>query len=133
MAERPSLLNFTSFGTTTQGFLTVAEISKDIPFRVERIFWIYHIPHLLDRGGHAHKKLYQVLIAVSGSVTIDTEDRAGFKETFVLDNPSVGLLIPPPFWHTMTFSHSGVLISLASTNFDESDYIRDYQVFKACL
>jgi hypothetical protein len=129
--EKPQILDFNSHGSSNIGFITVAECQKDIPFAVERVYWTYYTPNNIERGGHAHRDLYQVLVAVSGSITITTEDRDGNTEVFVLDKPNQGLLLPPPYWHTMKFSHAAVLLSLCSMHYEEQDYIRDYEVFKS--
>jgi hypothetical protein len=128
---QPKILDLTSHGSSSIGFITVAECEKNIPYAVERVYWTYYTPNNIERGGHAHRELYQVLVAVSGVITIITEDRDGNTETFVLDKPNQGLLLPPPYWHTMKFSHAAVLLSLCSMHYAEADYIRDYEVFKS--
>lgn len=125
----PKIIDFNSHGNPTEGYITVAECQKDIPFAVERVYWTYYTPNNIQRGGHAHRDLYQVLVAVSGNITISTESREGEKEVFILDQPNQGLLLPPPYWHTMKFSHTAVLLSLCSMHYDEADYIRSYEVF----
>ncbi|MBS1643810.1 MAG: FdtA/QdtA family cupin domain-containing protein [Bacteroidetes bacterium] len=129
--DQPHIITFPSHGASNQGFITVAECEKAIPFTVERVYWTYYTPNNIERGGHAHHELFQVLIAVSGIIDITTEDRAGNKQTFLLNSPDKGLLLPPPFWHTMRFSHNAVLLSLCNMHYDEADYIRSYEVFKA--
>lgn len=130
-ADKPKILEFKSHGSSGEGFITVAECEKDIPYAVERVYWTYYTPNNIERGGHAHRDLYQVLVAVSGVITIITESRDGETETFVLDRPDQGLLLPPPYWHTMKFSHAAVLLSLCSMHYAVEDYIRDYDVFKS--
>ncbi len=130
MTDTPRFINFPSHGASNQGFITVAE-HPNIPFEVKRVYWTYYTPNNIERGGHAHHQLYQLLLAVSGIIDITTEDRDGNKETFILNSPDKGLLMPPPYWHTMRFSHNAVLLSLANMPYEEADYIRDYDVFKA--
>lgn len=127
----PQIITFPSHGASNQGFITVAECEKTIPFAVERVYWTYYTPNNIERGGHAHHELFQVLIAVSGIIDITTEDSEGNTQTFLLNSPDKGLLLPPPYWHTMRFSHNAVLLSLCNMHYTESDYIREYKVFKA--
>lgn len=130
---RPHIIDFPSFGDTQTGIITVAENFNHVPFAVQRVFWTYYIPNHVERGGHAHYELYQLLMAVNGVIEIKTESREGEQDSFLLDSPNKGLLMPPPFWHTMRFAHNAVLLSLASLPYDEKDYIRDYSVFKQGL
>jgi len=130
MTDKPHLISFPSHGASDIGFVTVAEREKSIPFPIARVYWTYYTPNNVTRGRHAHYSLYQVLIAVDGIIEITTESRTGEKETFVLDSPDKGLFLPPPFWHTMRFSHTSVLLSLCSMPYEASDYIRDYELFK---
>lgn len=126
----PYVIDFPSIGSTSSGFITVAEYEKSVPFAIKRVYWTYYTPHHIERGGHAHYELSQILIAVCGIIDITVESRQGVKQTFTLDSPDKGLVLPPPFWHTMRFSHNAVLLSLASDVYIEADYIRDYQTFK---
>ena len=130
MSESPRIIYFPSHGASNLGFITVAERQHAIPFSIERVYWTYYTPNNIERGGHAHHDLLQVLVAVSGIIDINTESREGIHETFILNSPDKGLLMPPPFWHTMRFSHNAVLLSLANMPYEEADYIRDYDVFK---
>lgn len=130
MSDQVKILDFKSIGQPEIGYISVAEYSTNIDFDIKRVFWSYYTPHHITRGRHAHYKLYQVLIAVSGIIKIETETRAGEKQEFLLDSPDKGLYLPPHYWHTMKFSHNAVLLSLASMEYDESDYIRAYEQFK---
>lgn len=124
----PFLINFPGIGKSDIGYISVAE-NPALPFQVQRVFWTYYTPQEIIRGRHAHHQLEQILIAVAGSIRIRTEDRNGKVSEFLLDKPSVGLYMPPDHWHTMQYSHSAVQLTLASLPYDESDYIRDYEVF----
>lgn len=130
MSETPRLLHFPSHGASNMGFITVAEVERNVPFPVERVYWTYYTPNNVERGGHAHHELWQVLVAVSGIIDITTESRKGEQQTFLLNSPDKGLLLPPPFWHTMRFSHNAVLLSMCNMHYAEADYIRDYDSFK---
>ncbi|MGY0393088.1 sugar 3,4-ketoisomerase [Bizionia sp. KMM 8389] len=112
----------------TRGNLAVVE--KDcIPFDVNRVYYLYDVPSDSYRGGHAHKKLYQVLIALSGSFDVHLKD--GDNEIKItLNKPNKGLLIVPGIWREIgNFSSGSVCLVLASEVYDESDYIRDYTEF----
>lgn len=115
--------------TDPRGNLTVAEASKNIPFDIKRVYWLYDVPGGECRGGHAHKQIKEILIAVSGSfhVTLDTGKE---KQTFLLNHPYQGLLIDTKTWRTLDdFSSGAVCVVLASDFYDENDYIYDYNDF----
>ena len=111
--------------TDNRGYLSVVEGSLDIPFEIKRIYYLYMVPEVA-RGAHAHKELQQLLIATSGSVDVIMDDGVN-KQTFHLDKPWKGLLIPPGLWRDLeNFSGGAVLMCLASEHYDENDYIRQY-------
>ena len=115
--------------TDPRGNLTVAEANKNIPFDIKRVYWLYDVPGGECRGGHAHKQIKEILIAVSGSfhVTLDNEKE---KQTFLLNHPYQGLLIDTKTWRTLDdFSSGAVCVVLASDFYDENDYIYDYNDF----
>ena len=128
---RPHIINFKKIGSPNLGYISVAEDSVNIPFEVKRVYWTYYTPQDVTRGGHAHYDLEQVIVAVSGTITFTTEDLAGNKEEFILDSPDTGLYIPKLIWRDIKFSHSAVLLCMASEKYLESDYIRDYKFFLA--
>lgn len=115
----------------TRGNLTVAEQAIDVPFEIKRAYWIYDVPGGESRGGHAHKSLRQLLIPVSGSFKVVLDNGVEKKEV-LLNHPWEGLLIVPGIWRTLEdFSSGAVCMCLASDHYDESEYIRDYDEFKA--
>jgi hypothetical protein len=115
--------------TDPRGNLTVAEANKNIPFDIKRVYWLYDVPGGECRGGHAHKHLQQILIAVSGSFHV-TLDNGKEKQTFLLNHPYQGLLIDTKTWRTLDdFSSGAVCVVLASDFYDENDYIYDYNDF----
>ena len=113
-----------------RGYLIALENGHNLPFDVKRVYYIYGTKEGVSRGFHAHKKLKQLLIAVSGSVEIHCELH-GKKTTYLLDTPDKGLIIKGLVWHTMEkFSPDCVLLVLADDYYNEDDYIRDYNIFK---
>ena len=115
--------------TDPRGNLTVAEANKNIPFDIKRVYWLYDVPGGECRGGHAHKHLQQILIAVSGSFHVPL-DNGKEKQTFLLNHPYQGLLIDTKTWRTLDdFSSGAVCVVLASDFYDENDYIYDYNDF----
>lgn len=127
--KRPEYLTFAKIGSSQLGFITVAEAEKDIPFDIKRVYWTYYTPQDVVRGGHAHKDLEQVIFAVSGIITFNTEDQQGNKQTFVLDHPTKGLYLPKLIWRDIHFTHNAVLLCMASEHYNEQDYFRDYEEF----
>ena len=100
-----------------------------IPFETKRVYYLYDVPNRADRGAHSHKELYQLVVAVSGSFDIELFD--GFdKVKYTLNQPDQGLLIVPGIWRDLNnFSGGGICLVLASHEYDESDYIRDYKEY----
>ena len=125
----PKLIEFSKLGDSTLGYITVAEYGKNIPFEIKRIYWTYYTPHDIVRGHHAHKRLEQVIYAVNGQIEFNLENKSGLKFEFKLDRPNLGLYIPSGYWRTIKLSHSAVLLCLASLEYDEEDYLRDYKDF----
>ena len=112
-----------------RGNLSVVENGINIPFDMKRVFFIYDVPGGESRAGHAHHTLYQFVIAVSGSFTVQLDDGTE-KESILLNKPYEGLLVPPGTWsHLVDFSSGAVALVLASDFYDESDYVRDYEEF----
>ncbi|OCB76462.1 sugar 3,4-ketoisomerase [Flavobacterium crassostreae] len=105
-------------------------VEKDtLPFEVKRVYYLYDTPNFAERGGHSHKDLTQVLIAVSGSFDVILKDGTSQKK-ITLDKPNIGLLIHKNIWgELINFSSGAVCLVFASAVFDESDYIRDYAAF----
>ena len=100
-----------------------------LPFEVKRIYYLYAIPENQERGTHAHKELFQLLLAASGSFTVELDDGKSTKKLF-LNQPSQGLLIKPGIWRNLTdFSFGSVALVLASEYYTETDYIRNYDEF----
>ncbi len=129
MILKPEIIKFDKIGDSSLGFISVAEINKNIPFAIKRVYWTYYTPESVIRGGHAHKKLQQVIVAVSGSIKFKVESLDNSIVEVDLIQPDKGLYLPPFTWREMQFSHNAVLMCLASEIFSENDYIRDYDAF----
>jgi dTDP-4-dehydrorhamnose 3,5-epimerase-like enzyme len=113
----------------TRGNLAIVE-NDTVPFSIKRVYYLYDVPSDAYRGGHAHIKLQQFLVALSGSFEVVLDD-GNNKTTVMLNKPDKGLLIPTGVWRELqNFSSGSVCLVLASDEFDETDYIRDYQEFK---
>lgn len=109
-----------------KGNISVVENQKTIPFDIKRIYYLYDVPGGESRGGHAHKELSQLLIAASGSFSVTLDD-GNVKRTFLLNRPYQGLYIVPGIWRILDdFSSGAVCLVLASSGYDETDYIRNY-------
>ncbi len=112
-----------------RGNLSVIEGDKEVPFNIARVYYIYDVPSGSTRAGHAHKRLRQLFIALSGSFSLHLED-GRHSETLILNRPHIGVLVEPGTWRVIdNFSGGAVCIVFASLPYDESDYIRSYSDF----
>lgn len=126
-----SLIELDKHHSERKGNISVVENGETIPFDTKRIYYLYDVPGGCERGGHAHKELMQLIIAVSGSFSIILDD-GSVKRSFFLNRPYIGLLVKPGIWRTLEdFSSGSVCLVLASDLFDEDDYIRNYDDFLA--
>jgi dTDP-4-dehydrorhamnose 3,5-epimerase-like enzyme len=122
-----SVIDLTKINTEN-GHLAVVE--KNLPFDIQRVFYLYDIPSGESRGAHAHKACHQFLIAASGSFEVVLEDGKSSRTIF-LNQPHFGLHVPPGIWaHEQNFSSGAICLVLASHAYDEQDYIREYKDFK---
>ncbi len=116
-----------------RGNLTFVEGNRHIPFAIRRVFYLYDVPGGADRGGHALRQCHQFLIAMSGSFDVIVDD-GGEKKRIHLSRSYYGLHLPPMIWREMdNFSSGSVCLVLASENYQEHDYFRDYAAFIAAL
>jgi len=115
-----------------RGNLSVIE--KDIiPFDIKRVYFLYDVPSGAERGGHAHKQMKQLLVALSGSFQVILKNGIDIRY-ITLNNPTKGLLINPGIWREIVdFSSGAVCLAVVSTTFDEDDYIRDFDEYKSYL
>ena len=112
-----------------RGNLTFIEANRHIPFDIRRVYYLYDVPGGSERGGHAHKELHQLIIAMSGSFDIHLDDGCK-KKTIHMNRSYHGLYVCPMIWREIdNFSSGAVCMVLASENYDELDYYRDYNEF----
>lgn len=116
---------------TEEGNITVVQNDGSVPFEVKRIYYLYDIPGGEARGGHAHYELEQLIIAASGSFDVILDD-GKFKKRVNLNRPHLALHIKSGMWRELdNFSSGAISMVLASHEFNEADYIREYKIFKA--
>ena len=111
------------------GNITVIESDKNVPFPIRRAYYLYDVPGGGSRGGHAHKQLYQLIVAASGSFDVLLDDGTN-KKIVQLNRPYYGLLVVPGLWRELfEFSSGAICLVLTSHKYDAADYIRDYNEF----
>jgi dTDP-4-dehydrorhamnose 3,5-epimerase-like enzyme len=116
-----------------RGNLTFVEPGRHVPFDIQRVYYLYDVPGGAERGGHAHKQLSQLIVAMSGSFDVLLDDGRQ-KQRFHLNRSWYGLYVVPMVWRELdNFSSGSVCMVLASNRYDEADYYRDYQQFLAAL
>lgn len=132
LKERCSIIEFKDLGDE-RGKLVVVEGGQSIPFEIKRVFYIYGSDSTVVRGQHANKESEFVLINVAGKSKVKITD--GKEEVVVnLDRPMIGVYIPKMVWKDMyDFSEDSVLLVLASTHYDRTEYLRDYEEYKKML
>ena len=113
------------------GNITIVQNGSHQPFDVKRVYYLYDVPGGSERGGHAHRDLYQLIVAASGSFDVILDD--GYSKKIIqLNRPYFGLLVVPGIWREIVnFSSGAICLVLASHKYDASDYIRDYAEFKS--
>lgn len=127
--KRPKIIELTRY-FDPRGNLSVIEEYKDIPFKIERSYWIYDVPGGESRGGHAYRKNNEFIVALSGSFDVVLDD-GKTKNTYHLNRSYYGLYVPEGIWREMSnFSTNSLALVLASTKYDENDYLYDYDTFK---
>lgn len=112
------------------GNITAIENHIHAPFDVKRVYYLYDVPGGAERGGHAHKKLEQFIVAVSGAFSVLLDDGVN-KKIVQLDRPYMGLHVVPGIWREiLNFSSGAICLVLASEEYDDEDYLREYECFK---
>jgi len=113
-----------------KGNITAVNNLKEVPFEIKRVYFLYDVPGGESRGGHAHKDLQQLIVAVSGSFDLIINDGNG-KRTFHLNRPYQGVLLPSGLWRELdNFSSGAICLVLASSEYNEFDYLKDFKDFK---
>ncbi|HEX6454961.1 MAG TPA: FdtA/QdtA family cupin domain-containing protein [Solirubrobacterales bacterium] len=116
-----------------QGNLTFIEEERHVPFPIARVYYLYDVPEGAVRGGHAHRELEQLILPIGGSFDVVLDDGSR-RERIVLDQPRVGLYLPRLIWRELeNFSAGAFCLVLASAPYEESDYYRDYDEFRAAI
>lgn len=124
-----SIIELDRHHSARKGDISVVENGETVPFDTKRVYYLYDVPGGVDRGGHAHKELKQLIVAVSGSFTVILDDGTS-KRSITLNRPYMGLLVVPGIWRVLEdFSSGSVCLVLASEKYDPADYIRDYSEF----
>jgi dTDP-4-dehydrorhamnose 3,5-epimerase-like enzyme len=114
-----------------RGNLSFIEEENHIPFKIKRTYWIYDVPGGEARGGHAYRENEEFIVALSGSFDVVLDDGKE-RNVYSLNRSYYGLYVPKGYWREITnFSTNSLALVLASKQYDESDYIRDYQQFKS--
>ena len=112
-----------------QGHISVVENNREIPFEINRVFYLYDIPGGESRGAHAHIECHQLLVAASGGYQVEVNDGSKSK-IFSLNRPDEALHVPPGIWASeINFTSGAICLVLASHVYDEKDYLRDYEDF----
>lgn len=115
----------------TRGNLTFLEANRHFPFDIERVYYTYDIPSGVERGGHAHKALHELIISVSGSFDVIIRDGVDTRVEH-LNRPNQGLYVCPMVWRELAnFSSGSVCLVLASARYEEADYFRNFDEFLA--
>lgn len=129
VTDKPQIIRLPKF-LDKRGNLSFAEQFKQVPFKIERSYWIYDVPGGEERGGHAYRENEEFIIALSGAFDVVLND--GKQEwTFPLNRSYYGLYIPKGMWREMkNFSTNSFALILASTPYNEDDYIRNFDQFK---
>lgn len=126
--EQPKIIQLPKI-SDPRGNLSVIEELKDIPFKIERTYWIYDVPGGEKRGGHAYKENQEFIVALSGSFDVVLDDGKE-KKIFSLNRSYNGLYVPKGMWREMeNFSTNSLALVLSSIKYDQEDYIRDYAEF----
>lgn len=112
------------------GDLSFIESEGIVPFQIRRVYFISGIPAHAQRGGHAHKDLFEFIIAVHGAFTIQLQDQQGNRHRFRLDSPNKGLLVDSLYWRELSdYDDDSVCLVLASDRYDEGEYLRNFDEF----
>ena len=124
-----SIIELDKHHSQRKGNISVVQNGDTVPFDVKRVYYLYDVPGGESRGSHAHKELYQLIVAASGAFRVTLDD-GKVKRSFILNRPYQGLLVKPGIWRDLDdFSSGAVCMVLASEVYQVEDYIRDYDDF----
>ena len=128
-----STISFSPIKDSRGALIAIEELSKNCPFSIKRLYYLYNVSSGAQRGGHAHKNLQQLLIPIAGAFKLHLDN--GYKKEIIdMRRSDQGLLIFPGTWREISeFSYGSVCLCLASEQFNEDDYIRDYNEFREWL
>jgi len=111
---------------STAGDLIVMQAMADIPFAIRRVYFIHGIPEWAVRGGHAHRRCHEVVVAAEGAMTVTLEAQDGSQHRFRLAETTTGLYVPPLYWRTVSdYRPASLCLVLASEDYDPTEYLRD--------
>ena len=127
--KKPSIIQFDSIGGDIEGYISVAEFARSMPFPVKRVYWVHSTPDNQERGNHANLENKTIVVCLNGSVEVQFDDLKNNVFHYKLENPKEGLLIPSNHWKKFVFSENAVLLCLCSEKYLEADYIRDFKIF----
>jgi len=126
----PTLINLPKF-LDLRGNLSFIEEDTHIPFRIRRVYWIYDVPGGEHRGGHAFRETEELIVALSGSFDLRLHD-GNNEYHFSLNRSYYGVLVPRMVWRMIdNFSTNSLALIIASTDYNENDYLRDFEIFKS--
>ena len=124
-----SIIELDRHHSQRKGDISVVENNITVPFDTKRVYYLYDVPGGVERGGHAHKELKQLIVAASGCFSVELDD-GKVKRSVTLNRPYQGLYVVPGIWRVLKdFSSGSVCLVLASEKYDPEDYIRDYDEF----
>lgn len=129
MESSPEIINLPKF-LDRRGNLSVIEQGQHIPFDIARTYWVYDVPGGEKRGGHAYRQNQELIVALSGSFDVVLTNPQGERRVWHMNRSYYGLYVPNMWWRELeNFSTNSLALVLASTPFDETDYIRDFDQF----
>lgn len=130
--EKPTIIELPKH-LDARGNLSVIEELKEVPFKIERAYWIYDVPGGESRGGHAYRENQEFIVALSGSFDVLLDDGLA-KQRYHLNRSYYGLYVPKGYWREMdNFSTNSLALVLSSTKYDRDDYVYDYEIFKKLI
>jgi len=114
------------------GDLVAIQAMMEAPFAIRRVYFVHSIPEWAVRGGHAHKRCHELVVAASGAMTITLESQSGRTDRYRLEDPAVGLYVPPLYWRVVeAYKAQSLCLVLASEDYDPAEYLRDHGAFRS--